>query len=76
MAQDGTEGMAGRAGTRAGWEAAALQRSHGAKAKITTALTEVLELHSPQGIRMFCNVLYVSTRAYQGRSAQVYRTFE
>lgn len=76
MAQDGTEGMAGRAGTRAGWEAAALQGSRGAKAKISTALIEILELHSCRGMRMFCNVLYVSTHAYQGRSAQVYRTLE
>lgn len=76
MAQDGTEGMASRAGTQAGWEAAALQRSRGAKAKITTALTEILELRSARGMRMFCNALYVSTRAYQGRSAQVYRTLE
>lgn len=68
--------MAGRAGTHARWEAAALQRGHGAKAKTTTALTEILELHSHRGMRMFCDGLYVSTCAYQGRNAQVYRTLE
>lgn len=49
---------------------------HGAKAKTTTALTEIPELPSHRGMRRFCNVLYVSTHAYQDKSAQVYRTLE